>query len=316
MALVNITAVNQTGTAVPLTQLMVPNGVIPASSSVALTDYNWVEEVLRDTELQGFIQTNSIVLSLNAVQLTKEQSLAFLDAPTRPVKNSVGMSQGPTPDDDRNAGYSVGSRWITTGGIGYCCSNDAAGAAVWERQIRASDSITELSDVNTVGATQGSILYYNDVGQWVHLPPGTDGQLLVTQGAGANPIWETSNNAVRRFFSYSFTSSSGQPYIESTAVAYETIGYFEWPGTNIVDALSQLRVIVSLGGGTSMSVRVYDSTNIQTIAELTGITDTTFTTRDLGTLSNLSATDAVWEIQILAVGGGRKARLATLTGIF
>jgi hypothetical protein len=295
---------------------MAPNGTIPASTSVTLTDYNYVEEILRDPELLGYIQTNTVLLTVNGVGLTKEQSLAFLDAPTRPVKVSLGeSSQAPGANDDRNAGYSIGSLWVTTGQEVYLCVSDTPTEAVWDHLLSQADSINDLADVDTVGAAHGDVLYFNGT-HWTELPAGTDGQLLTTQGAGASPLWANSTDAVRRFFSYSFTSSSGQPYIESTSVSYETIGYFEWPGSDNVDPLSALRVIVQLGGGTSMDVRIYDSTNVATIAELLGITGTTFTIRDLGTLGNISATNAIWEVQIKATGGGRKARLATLTGIF
>ena len=43
-----------------------------------------------------------------------------------------------------------------------------------------------------VGATQGQIMYYNGTA-WTVLAPGTAGQVLETNGAGANPSWETAS---------------------------------------------------------------------------------------------------------------------------
>jgi len=317
MALVTITAANQTGLPAPLTQLMAPNGVIPASTSVTLTEYNYVEEILRDTELLEYIQTNIVLLSVNDIQLTKEQSLSFLDAPTTPVKISYAeSSQGPAPTDDSSQGYSAGSLWITTGGEVYRCVDATLNNAVWLRVISGSDSINELADVSTAGAEHGDVLYFNGT-NWTELPAGADGQLLVTHGPGTSPTWETTTDAVRRFFSYSFTSSSGQPYIESSSTAsYETIGYFDWPGSTSVDTPSQLKAMCRINGGTSMNVRVYDITNVATIAELTGITATIFTSYDMGTLSNITTAPAVWEIQIQGVGPGVKARIAAFTGVY
>jgi hypothetical protein len=317
MALVTISATNQTGLPAPLTQLMAPNGLIPASSSVTLTDYNYVEEILRDTELLNYIQTNVLLLSVNSIPLTKEQSLAFLDAPTVPVKVSYAeSSHGPGTTDDATQGYSVGSLWVTTDGIVYRCVDATPTNALWLRMISGSDSITELADVDTVGAAHGDILYFNGT-NWTELPAGTQGELLTTQGAGTSPLWLPSQDAVRRFFSYSFTSSSGQPYIESSSTAaYETIGYFDWPGSVTVDTPTQLKAVVARSGGTSMNVRVYDTTNVTTIAELTGATATTFTPYSLGTLSNITTTEAVWEIQIQGVGPGVKARIAAFTGVY
>ena len=50
---------------------------------------------------------------------------------------------------------------------------------------------TQISDSYVValdGATQGDILYHNGT-QWTQLSAGTSGDFLMTQGGGANPIW-------------------------------------------------------------------------------------------------------------------------------
>jgi hypothetical protein len=316
MALVKIDAINQTGLPAPLTQLMVPNGVVPASTTVTLTDTNPVEEILRDGEVLNYIQTNTFLLAVNDVTLTKEQSLAFLDSPTVSVKTNLGLTAlAPTSDDDETAGYSVGSMWVTTTSAVYVCADASPGAALWDHLLSQLDSINDLSDVDTVGAAHGDILYFDGT-NWTELAAGTANSLLATQGPGAAPVWKTPNDAIRRFFSYSFTGSSGSPYIESTSTTYQIIGYFEWPGTNVVETLGTLGAVVQLGGGASMAVRVFDETNQTVIAELTGISATSFTAVDLGTVSNITATAAVWTIQVRGLGGGRKARIAAFTGIY
>ena len=50
-------------------------------------------------------------------------------------------------------------------------------------------TITQVLDL-TGGSAQGSILY-RDASTWTALAPGDSGQVLQTQGAGANPIWAT-----------------------------------------------------------------------------------------------------------------------------
>lgn len=52
------------------------------------------------------------------------------------------------------------------------------------------ESIGDLSDVTLTSVAQGDVLYRNASG-WVNLGPGTSGQFLQTQGAGANPQWAT-----------------------------------------------------------------------------------------------------------------------------
>ena len=48
-------------------------------------------------------------------------------------------------------------------------------------------TLTDILD-GVFGDTQGSILY-RSAGSWALLGPGENGQLLTTQGAGANPLW-------------------------------------------------------------------------------------------------------------------------------
>jgi Putative Ig domain len=51
-------------------------------------------------------------------------------------------------------------------------------------------TLEQLTDVSVPSPVQGDILYYNGTA-WVALPPGTAGQVLTTEGAGANPQWAT-----------------------------------------------------------------------------------------------------------------------------
>lgn len=45
-----------------------------------------------------------------------------------------------------------------------------------------------VTDFTITGEQQGSVLYYSGT-NWAQLPPGTLGQVLTTQGVGANPQW-------------------------------------------------------------------------------------------------------------------------------
>lgn len=59
---------------------------------------------------------------------------------------------------------------------------DTAGAGVVEE-------CTSSAVVDMIGATQGQILYRGAAG-WAALAPDTDGEVLTTHGAGADPTWE------------------------------------------------------------------------------------------------------------------------------
>jgi hypothetical protein len=52
------------------------------------------------------------------------------------------------------------------------------------------EEVTATQVLDFISSTQGAILYRN-ASAWVALSPGTSGQFLKTNGAGANPAWET-----------------------------------------------------------------------------------------------------------------------------
>lgn len=98
--------------------------------------------------------------------------------------------------------------------------------------------------------------------------------------------------------------------VQTTSGTYERVGAFVFPGTDIVASLSKINAIVRRNGAaTSASIRIYDVTNVNVIAEATGITttdETVFT--DMGAISNLPSGEAMFEIQMLRVGAGGGAR--------
>jgi hypothetical protein len=52
------------------------------------------------------------------------------------------------------------------------------------------EEVTATQVLDFISSTQGDLLYRN-ASAWVALPAGTSGQFLKTNGAGANPAWET-----------------------------------------------------------------------------------------------------------------------------
>ena len=58
------------------------------------------------------------------------------------------------------------------------------GGSTW-----GNETLTALIDA-TFGSSQGDILYRGSSG-WTVLAPGTSGNYLMTQGSGANPVWDT-----------------------------------------------------------------------------------------------------------------------------
>lgn len=90
------------------------------------------------------------------------------------------------------AGTGLSGGTITT--TGTIALNAIAGATVLGNSsggsaIPASTTITAMLDA-AFGTTQGAILY-RGASAWVLLAPNTDGLVLTTHGAGANPTWAT-----------------------------------------------------------------------------------------------------------------------------
>lgn len=96
------------------------------------------------------------------------------------------------------------------------------------------------------GNTQGDILYQNGSG-WVVLPPGTNGQVLKTQGAGANPVWGSTSGTGTVTSVSTGTGLTGGPItsagtlslatIANNALLANTSGSTSAPGATTVSAL-------------------------------------------------------------------------------
>ncbi|MDB4278922.1 hypothetical protein N9917_04910, partial [Deltaproteobacteria bacterium] len=173
-----------------------------------------------------------------------------------------------------------------------------------------------VTDLTMTGEAQGDVLYFDGT-NWVVLPAGTAGQVLQTNGAGADPTWITpTGGGSAVWMGFSLTSSSGSAYIRITSAAYTTAASIGWLGSDNVATPISIHVLVVLSGGSSMDWRIYDSTNAAVIAEVTGQTNTAWMDINLGTLSNITTAGATWDIQGRCAGGGRKADIASVVMVF
>jgi hypothetical protein len=71
----------------------------------------------------------------------------------------------------------------------------ASANPIWATLPADTDTFAALTDVVLTSPAQGDVYYRNAAGNVVNLGPGTSGQVLTTQGAGANPIWSTSTDS-------------------------------------------------------------------------------------------------------------------------
>jgi hypothetical protein len=98
-----------------------------------------------------------------------------------------------------------------------------------------------VGDFTIPGEVQGSVLYFNGT-NWVQLPPGTAGESLTTQGAGANPSWTSGGSAQLLWGDNSVGST--------TTTRYLTPGYDDALAETIANQITAVRA------GTMRSLRV------------------------------------------------------------
>jgi len=86
--------------------------------------------------------------------------------------------------------YGDGTTYATTsaGTSGQALLSGGAGAPTWGTPASATTATTAT---NLAGGAQGSVPYQSAAGTTALLAAGTSGQVLTTQGAGANPTWTT-----------------------------------------------------------------------------------------------------------------------------
>ena len=101
----------------------------------------------------------------------------------------------------------------------------------------------------------------------------------------------------------SFSGPTG--YAQRSGTSYARVSAFIFEGTTALGNITNIAANIWRNIATTVDVRVYDVTNTALIAELTGITSTSSANiEDLGSITNLPAGEALFEVQILRTGGG------------
>jgi len=117
--------------------------------------------------------------NLASPTLTGTISLSDMTANTMPVLSSSKTLAGVAPGTSGNVLVSNGTNWQ---------------ASTISTTSLADSSVTPAkggTGQNFSTTAQGSTLYFSGTGTVAALAPGTSGQFLKTQGAGANPAWDT-----------------------------------------------------------------------------------------------------------------------------
>jgi len=87
-----------------------------------------------------------------------------------------------------------------------------------------------------------------------------------------------------------------------TSQIYYIIATIVYPGSNIWPNITNIRGVSYMeANGTNYFIRIYDTTNNKVICEK-NLSNTNELINDFGTLSDISTTNAIWEIQCKVVG--------------
>jgi hypothetical protein len=147
MANPSITLDNTTASPITLAQLGL---VVPGSGSILATDSVLVSDVINDPQLNTFIDSGDITLTVDAVALTEEQSKAYVGYSRALNNNSATVD--PTGNDDADAGYVAGSTWLnTTSQTVFTCLDATNNAAVWVSSVVAYGSPVTVGTANADG---------------------------------------------------------------------------------------------------------------------------------------------------------------------
>lgn len=92
-------------------------------------------------------------------------------------------------------------------------------------------------------------------------------------------------------------NDTGDPFRELSDQNYQRLALVKWDGAGVVGNPRTIEAVADQLTSDMISLKVYDLTNAQVIAEVTGATTTGPEIVDLGELLNVSAGPAVWEIQ-------------------
>lgn len=315
------------------------NAIPKADGTGKLAD-GWIPDAIaRDSELHS--HSNQAQLDLvtdgdhdvrtdNPHSVTKTQvSLGNV----ADLKVNLAASAAPTATDDSAAGYSVGSRWLdTTNDKEYVCVDATATSAVWsETTVEIATHLADTGNPHSVTKTQVSLGNVEDlkVNLSATAAPGTgddsgsgyavgsrwidttnDKEYVCVDSTTSAAVWiettasggGTGNNDIVLGW-----ATDGAAYLEKAGTsAWSDVASFIFAGTTDLGTPTAIKLAVSgtYGGGEGAKWRILDRPNSDAlIATSADQSATTETILDLGTLSNLPATESVFVVQFQETDG-------------
>lgn len=110
------------------------------------------------------------------------------------------------------------------------------------------------------------------------------------------------------------SNNSTNPYIEVKSSYYRTAAKFIFNGTTELGTPVKIKVAYQVQQSSKPgSIRIYDYTNGNVIAEKTHLNSTSENIVDLGSLSNLPSSQAVFEVQMKTTSSSKWIRASSLS---
>lgn len=127
----------------------------------------------------------------------------------------------------------------------------------------------------------------------------------ITESSGEvfhKDVFRTTPKTLRELVN--FDSYSYAPAISSNNNSYTIVGRIHFLGTTYYKSPVKIQAIMQTSVGVIGNIRLYDVTNAKVIVEKTGIpANTSPTIFDLGVISNLPVSEAIFEIQMQRTSG-------------
>lgn len=270
------------------------------STNIIIPDANAVTEAMN--------QQTSDARYIEDSEKGAANGVATLSAGTLVVEDPANATATPTASKIPIAdGSGLLDGWVTynPGGTDVAIADGGTGAGT---ATAGFDALSPLS-------TKGDILAYSTTN--VRVPVGTNDQVLTadsTKTAGVKWANAPGTTLIDVMFGGDTTAS-----FTSTSTSYVQAGVFRFGGTTALGTPTNIRAIGAKDASpTSWDVRIFDLTNALEIAEATGNTGTVAELVDMGALSNLSAGEAMWEVQLKRTGGtgGSEIHVHSISVVF